>query len=112
MNRRRLLPGLVREFHSVDDGMSDFLPRDINGFIGTRSVAERSGLAEDAKAHITHRQAGDDVRLLHGSAPGALVDGWGGRFRGRSWLRLENIRRAVEPGRFLRPTLLPRRTFR
>jgi len=109
MNRRRLLPGLVCEFRSVDDGMGDFLPRDINGFIGTGSISERARLAEDAQPHVTHRQPGDDVRLLHGSAPDALVDGWGRRFRGRSGLRLENIHRAVEPGLFVRPALLPGR---
>src|SRR5260370_36618801 len=107
MNLRRLLPGLVREFRSVDDGMSDFLPRDINGFSGTRSVMERTRLAEDAEHSIMHRQPGDDVFLLHGLVPGAVVDCWSGRLQWGPGLWLENIYRAVEPGLFARTALLP-----
>src|SRR5260370_6474666 len=96
----------------VDDCVGDFLPLDVNGFVGSWSVAKRSGLPEDAQSHITHRQAGDDVRLLDGLLPSALVDGWGGRFRGRSGLQLENIHRAVEPGSFTCPALPPGRSVR
>src|SRR5260370_13196411 len=55
-----------------------------------------------------HRQGGDDVRLLHGFVPLAFAHGRSVRLRWRAGLQLENIHRAVEPGRFVR-TALPRR---
>jgi hypothetical protein len=94
MYNGRLFAGLVRKFSAVDDGMGNFLPRDANWLVLARPVAERASLAEDAQAHITHRQAGDYVFLLHGLVPFFLVHGRSGRFRWRCGLRLENIDRA------------------
>jgi len=107
MYNGRLYAGLVRKFSAVDDGMGNFLPRDANWLVLARPVAERASLAEDAQAHITHRQAGDYVFPLHGLVPFFLVHGRSGRFRWRCGLRLENIYRTVQPGLLARTALLP-----
>src|SRR6266496_1247189 len=99
-------------FRTVDDSVSDFLPGDANTNVRARPFTKRARLAEDAQPHVTHCQAGGDVRLLHGLSPRALVYGRSGRLWWRPGLRLENIHRAVKPRRFARAALLPGRMLR
>lgn len=102
--------GLMGELCVVDHGMGNFLSGGAERFGRTWSVAEGTRFTEDAKPYLAHCQIRNDVRLLDGVFPGALICLWIVRSRRSAWLRLESVQRAVEPGWVMRHEITRRNT--